>query len=141
MGLPKMKKPSVDDDETNEPPNESCLGIQLLSENPTRHGFTFERAGGNNVNLSVDEETNAMEPTATTYRPKYSYVKPGATGGLMSDRPDEVKWTDKFNMAAPGSYEESGSLGKQVLSTRLSAGTAPFTQENRLQFLSFFAIA
>ena len=93
----------------------SCIGVQLLSENPTSHGFTFDKAGGNNVNLSVDEETDKLEPTASTYRPKYNYVKPSATGGLMSDRPEDVKWTDKFNLAAPGSYEEGGSLGQQVL--------------------------
>ncbi|GMH83485.1 hypothetical protein TrVE_jg1060 [Triparma verrucosa] len=132
----------LDGEEGTDPPNPSSLGVQLLSEDPSFHGFSFQKQGGQKANLSVDEENNKLEPTATTYRPKFDYTTERVRGGLFSDRLDSVKWTDKFAaMTGPGSYEEGGSVGRQTLSTKPNAGNATFRMEDRLKFMSSFAVS
>lgn len=131
----------LDEEEGTDFPNPSSLGVQLLSEDPSKHGFTFQKHGGQKANLSVDEENNKLEPTSTTYRPKFDFTTDRVRGGLFSDRLDSVKWTDKFaEMTGPGSYEEIGSVGIQSLSTKPNAGNPTFRMEDRLKFMSSFAV-
>jgi len=120
----------------------SSLGVQVLSESLTSWGSTFNRAGGLKSNLSVEEEQDGIEPTATTYRPNVDYVKPRAPNHPMYDRLDGVKWSDKFAaLTGPGSYEELGSVGVQCESTKANSGKAVFSREDRLKFMGSFAVS
>ena len=103
-----------ENEETNDPPEFSSLGVQTLSERRSEWGRSFRRAGGLKSNLSVEEEQANLEPTATTYHPSYESVNPRAPSHPLYDRLDGDKWSDKFAaMTGPGSYDEGGSVGKQ----------------------------
>jgi hypothetical protein len=128
--------------ETNEPPESSSVGVQLLSHNTTMPALSFKRAGVGGINLSVGEQEEANEPTATTYHPDYQVVKPRIPAYGLSDRLNDEKWTDKFAaLTGPGSYEEGGSVGRQALSTKNNAARTTFSTVDRLKFMSNFAIA
>jgi len=129
-------------EECNEPFESSSIGVQLLSENKTLPALSFKRAGVGGINLSVGDKEQANEPTASTYTPQFQLVKPRIPAYGLSDRLNDEKWSDKFSaMTGPGSYEEGGSVGKQVLGTRGNAPRVTFSTQDRLKFMSNFAIA
>ena len=124
--------------QSNDPPESSSFGIQLLSEKPTEWGRSFRRDGATKANLSVEEEPDAIEPTSTTYNPKFAVVRERVPAHPFYDRFwNEEKLTDKFAaMTGPGSYEETGGVGRQVLSTRASSATAVFSTADRLKLMN-----
>ena len=130
-----------ENEETNPPFEGSSIGAQLLSENRTLPALSFKKAGVAGTGLSAGEEEAAKEPTASTYHPDYRAVKPRVPAHGLSDRLNSEKASDKFAaMTGPGSYDEGGSVGAQQLSTRKSAATATFSTQDRLKFMSSFAI-
>ncbi len=144
VGLDALINQSDEDKEASgEPPDISSIGVQVLSQYENKHGFTFRRSAvEGKTTLSVEEENDSLEPTATTYNPKFEAVVPRIPAAAFSDRLDDVKYTDMFSqMTGPGSYEELGSVGRQVVSTKRSAGNVKFSTEDRLKFMSSFAIA
>ena len=139
LGLVRERK----NEDASEPPESSSIGVQLLSENKTLPALSFRKAGAaGGVALSADDELLANEPTSTTYTPQFQAVQPRIPAYGLSDRLGGEKWTDKFAaVTGPGSYDEQGSVGNQVASTKSNAPRATFSTVDRLKFMSDFAIA
>ena len=134
--LKKVTGGGEKDDEVaqSEPADSSSIGVQLLSDNKSVHGHMFLKAG-----TRADDWGSAdrAEPTSTTYRPKNEYLyERQPSWGLVSrieggEAPDE-----KFrSFVGPGSYDEMGGTGDQVLSQRKSAGRAVMSTDERAKYL------
>jgi len=118
----------------SEPPDCSSIGVQLLSHNKSTHGMSFMQAGTRPDDF---KDPGRIEPSSTTYRPRDAITREkspawGLVGRIETGQgPDE-----KFkSFTGPGSYEEGGGHGSQVLSHRKSAPNPVFSEDERSKHL------
>jgi len=109
----------------SEPFEYKSIGDQLLSNNRTASGVVFSRVprDPDSSKLTAKEEVDRLEPTATTYTPKFTAVHASIPVATLKGRDalNTENVNEKYDaVRGPGSYEVRGSMGLQADSSKRS---------------------